>query len=66
MPTILICRSPITEKQKLQTPVFHLQHGIPALSSTSGDMTVVFSPSVAKVTERKYKTIEFKLAVYAG
>lgn len=28
----------------------HLQQGIPAPISTSGDITVVFSPSVAKVT----------------
>lgn len=29
----------------------HLQHGIPAPTKTSGDITVVFSPRIAKVTD---------------
>jgi hypothetical protein len=31
----------------------HLQHGTPALINTSGDITVVFSPRIAKVTDQR-------------
>ena len=40
----------------------YLQHGTPALTNTSGDITVVFSPRTANVTDRrvkvKFSTIE--------
>lgn len=35
--------------KKLQS-ISHLQHGTPAAMSTSGDMTVVFSPNRAKAS----------------
>jgi len=33
----------------------YLQHGTPALINTSGDITVVFSPRTANVTDRRVK-----------
>ena len=44
----------ISKKEQTEVePRLHLQHGTPALRSTSGDMTVVFSPRVAKVTDKQ-------------
>ena len=37
----------------------YLQHGTPALINTSGDITVVFSPRTANVTDRSRVKVEF-------
>lgn len=39
----------------------HLQHGTPAPISTSGDITVVFSPRMANVTEKVWKERKYRL-----
>lgn len=39
----------------------HLQHGTPAPTNTSGDITVVFSPRIANVTDRRQMKVTIRI-----